>query len=410
MNLEHALGDVPTNRRNCPIVALLPAHPQIIVGKGWRSVHVISSGRSPRRGGEPDSIPNRDNISQRKLLTWGTVCGNNSSSRGVKMKLLSGGDRYFPHLFKRFSQFGALFGSPIESIKLQRIVAAARARSHTARGSRNGIKYVGDYLSLGMSRQERLKSIKHHYEFMGQYARHVRVSDGITLWTLTDDEEKSHELRLQCSLMAPMEGEAELCYILQDERLFTLTFSFMDGNIVGYKDAPVIFVGGLQGAYFAREKVRYSARKNGEIAPAMMLILAVYAVADAFGIQTVVGPSNAKQIASRKSVDGRSSSLDYNDLWRRCGGLEDYNGHYHIPVLGPSTSQSEISGVHRARTRRRRKKKMAIRATMLRRVAASLKGDAVFLRPETTLRSAINPQMRPIDRVSESGAPQPAYL
>ena len=278
---------------------------------------------------------------------------------------------------RRLKQVFVLLGRPNETLRLKKVIAAARARSHTALNSRGTIKYIGDYLSLRFTRQERFKSIEHHYDFLRKKASGVRITDGLTLWCSIDDEGRTHDLIMQSSSMAPMEGETELCFRLDRERLFTLTFSIVDGGIIGCDETAVVFVGGVQGAYFGQDRVRYSARKNDEIAPITILLLAVSAIADVFGIRTIVGTSNRSQVSSLKSVDGRSASLNYDGLWQRYGGVEDGRGHFLTPVSASTDVKNDVSGKHRARTRRRRKRRIEIMAGMFRNVATALDSDAV---------------------------------
>lgn len=278
-------------------------------------------------------------------------------------------------VMKRLRQVGAVLTHAGEVFRLRRVMAGAYARMHATFSNRNAVKFIGGYLSLAFSPRERFELIEYHYQFLEKEARHVRLADGVTLWAMVDDEGRSHDLRLQPVAMAPMEGEAELCFRLDGERLYTLTFSVVDGGKFGCGESPLIFVAGVQGAYFVRDRIRYAARKNDEIAPLGMLVLAAHALADIWGIKTIVGTSNKAQIASLQSVDGRSSTTDYDALWAHYGGIDDGRGHFRFPVSDPTAVGTEVSGTHRARTRRRRKRRIEIRESMLRAGALALEKD-----------------------------------
>ncbi|QDZ06208.1 DUF535 domain-containing protein [Sphingomonas panacisoli] len=278
-------------------------------------------------------------------------------------------------------QVAALLRRPGPALRLKRIAGRARKSGHASADASIPLKYVGDYLSLSLSPGERYRALAFHYGFLESTITGVRIEPGLVLWQSIDDEGKTHDVVLQPAWAAPMEGETELCFRLDGVRLFTLTFCIVQGGLVGSAEPAVIFVGGVQGIFFGKDRIRYAARKNQEIAPLAMLLLAIDAVAEMLGIATIVGTSDTAQAASQTSVDGRSTTIDYAALWRDMGGIDDGRGHYCVAVGQTSGAEKEVAGKNKARTRRRRLQRRAVRDAMIGMLAVALGRDAPAAAP-----------------------------
>ncbi|MBB3695380.1 DUF535 family protein [Sphingomonas sp. BK580] len=273
---------------------------------------------------------------------------------------------------RRARQLLGVLRHPVEQLRLWRAMSRARRAGIVATrsvGARHGrFKYIGDYLAAPLSRRERLAALIYHHEFVARHA--AAHGDALwrapfTLWERHDDERRHHALLLTPARLAPMEGEVELAFLLDGQRLFTLTFALVSGTLIGAADAPVLLVGGLQGGYQVREELRYAARANGEIAAPTLLLLAAATLAEALGAALLAGPSNRTQVAAGYVVDGRSSSLDYDELWAKLDGERTAADFFLVDPRREEPEESEVSGKHRSRTRRRRRLRAALRAEML---------------------------------------------
>ena len=279
---------------------------------------------------------------------------------------------------RRARQLLGLLRHPVEQVRLRRAMARARRAGVAAArgpGTRHGsFKYVGGYLAAPLSRRQRLAALIHHHDFV---ARHAAAHGDtlwrapFTLWERHDEEGRHHALLLTPARLAPMEGEAELAFLLDGQRLFTLTFALVSGALIGAADVPVLLVGGLQGGYQVREELRYAARANGEIAAPTLLLLAAATLAEALGAALLAGPSNRTQVAAGYVVDGRSSTLDYDELWAKLDGELTAADFYLVDPRREEAEEGEVSGKHRSRTRRRRRMRAALRAEMLAAIAAA---------------------------------------
>ncbi|WP_159758568.1 DUF535 family protein [Sphingomonas sp. 8AM] len=271
---------------------------------------------------------------------------------------------------------------PGDHLRLYRTLSRARAAGASA--PRASYKYVGQYLAASLTRQTRLAAILHHHDLVARLAaQHGNTlwREPFVLWQHDDEHGRRHAVSLHAAGLAPMEGECELAYCLDGKRLFTLTFAFVGGEIIGEAEGTLLFVGGLQGAYYAREELRYAARANGEIAAPTLLLLAAAALAEALGIVRLAGPSRRTQASATYVVDGRSSSLDYDELWAGLGGEPTARGFFIVDSLRDPAATAEVSGKHRSRTRRRRRLRAAIRAEMLATIQTALNQPGRPARP-----------------------------
>lgn len=228
-------------------------------------------------------------------------------------------------------------------------------------------KYLGDYLSLSFSTSERLRALAGHYQRFGEVlhalAERSPWPDGIAVWELPGDDGEIPPLRvlIEPSELAPMEGEIQIRFAAGDQTLFTLTFLLAPGDLFGLADDTVIFVGGVQGGVNCRIEMRQAAKRNGEIAPAAMLLLTLRSFATVLGVKTILAVSESDQIAQSYASD--KLKLDYRDFWAQAGGYPQgacfvlANNHIDRPL-------HDIPISHRRRTRRKRERRDAIRAAI----------------------------------------------
>jgi uncharacterized protein VirK/YbjX len=238
----------------------------------------------------------------------------------------------------------------------RRVLRDARQSGVASRDMLLDFKYLGSYLAEQLSAERRRAAIAFHYTFLKHsitsFGKRQLWNDGISIWhQYGDSREQDLVIRLERATLAPMEGEAQLRFLLGNLTLCTLTFCFLDGASIGLPSDAVLLIGGLQGAANRRREIRMAAKANGEIAPAASLILAAKAIAMAFRVQYVVGVSTERHIAwgyAREKI-----SLSYDDMWLKAGGTRVDEGFF---VLAPGMEKplKDIPISHRPRTRRKR--------------------------------------------------------
>jgi len=264
---------------------------------------------------------------------------------------------------KRLRQFEYFISHLPQHVAYLKKIRAARRRGVVGSDPLIGMKYLGVYLADSMSTAARRDAIAYHYGFLSRSitgAREARRwSTGADIWQLRDEETgQACTIRLESSVLSPMEGESQLRFIFGPKTLCTLTFSFINGTLLGLPAAAVLFIGGVQGGADCRREIRVAARMNGEIAAASMLLVAARAIAQNFGVGYVVGVSGDYHAANPHAR--QKISLSYDAMWVDSGAMRTTRGFF---VIDPGTgkSLSDVSRTHRARTRRKRQRKLELR-------------------------------------------------
>ena len=253
--------------------------------------------------------------------------------------------------------------NPRKHLRYLRILRQARAMGLADTDRLTELKYAGDYLSSSLTMHTRRRCLRFHYQVLIRAMRHYSNSaiwQGETeIWAKRTEGGDLLRLTLSRSILAPMEGESELCFTMNGQMLSTLTFSLVHGRHLTLPCAEAIFIGGLQGGYDCRQPIRDAAKLNGEVSPAAMLLLAVEALANVLGIDHMVGTSTDEQASASYAL--REIMLNYDGLWQGLGARSVRNGFYVKAVATLDHADRAVAGSHPSRTRRRRVLKRAIR-------------------------------------------------
>ncbi len=225
------------------------------------------------------------------------------------------------------------------------------------------VKYLGAYLSSSLTLRARRDCLRFHYRFL---ADAMRSSANGAVWRRETQVWSAHiaggpplRVTLGRSTLAPMEGESELCFMMGDRTLCTLTFAFVHGRDLQLPCSEAIFIGGLQGGLDCRQQIRDAAKLNGEISPAAMLLLAAEAIANVLGVDHMVGVSTDEQAAAGYAVP--KIALSYDRLWQERGAHHVRTGFYVKAIAAADDADKAVAGSHPSRTRRRRVLKKMLR-------------------------------------------------
>ena len=280
---------------------------------------------------------------------------------------------------KRVNQLRYLVTHLRDHAAFLKVLRAARRDGVVRPDILTGIKYLGIYLAASMTTEVRRSALAYHYAFLSRTAGRdgsARLwTEGAEIWAWHDAADGDEfSIRLEPATLSPMEGESQLCFIFGAKPLCTLTFSFIDGAIVGLPSEAVLFIGGIQGGANCRREIRIAARANGEIAPASMLLISARAIAEHLGVRYVVGISGEHHAAVPHAGD--KITLGYDAMWLEAGALRTEGGFF-VVVPGTEKPLAEVSRSHRARTRRKRELKLAVRQ-QIRTEIARLHGAAGY--------------------------------
>lgn len=216
-----------------------------------------------------------------------------------------------------------------------------------------------DYLIAGQSLRQRSQCVLAHYSFEdahfnAAYKRAVYLDKvGLILWSKTVGE-TSFAVRLALEVNAPSEGDLRLTFLVNDQNLHRISFSWVDGSIAGLAPLPTIFVGRNQGR--ARDGSNLHELFEAAFpqnAASFFCVYALQGVAQALDLESVLGVKATSHIVYDEAAATQFGNA-YDAFWIGLGGVELARGAYQLPLPFYSKPLSEVSTKHRKRSASRR--------------------------------------------------------
>lgn len=226
-----------------------------------------------------------------------------------------------------------------------------------------------NYGMSGRSVEQRVGALIAHYQFAARvlppnlYAP-LLDNQPVELARLTA-KDRSFTVSLASSLGHEQKQEGEFTiFVSDDEALVLVRMAFSFGCSAGGQ--PQILIGGLQGlsAGIDKSHIVRATRELSGLRPKDAALVAVHALAEALGVETVLAVSQATHVlATEWAFSGSYISRDYDGFWRERGGIEAPGIGYilsrHDYVARVAATQSpRIADKHRATLTERVKAKL----------------------------------------------------
>lgn len=264
-----------------------------------------------------------------------------------------------------------LLANPAGHARLLRILQSKEVMYVTQHHPKLVYKYLsGNYLARHLSIGRRLIMQTHHYEFTrtrmhAGFLRNV-FADRPLIW---QDASKDHRFRITLSFpfsphhvnrVADHEGDLSLIFAMDDLPLYTLCFSVVPGRVVSVDRQDVLFLGRLQGADGRFEHIRQATRVLHDISPKDILLAALQGVANALGIDVIVGVSNAEQLSKSRGPRVEHVVFDYDSFWAALHAQRTVDNLFVLSLPMPEKPIETIAQKHRGRTLRKRRYKDSV--------------------------------------------------
>lgn len=250
-------------------------------------------------------------------------------------------------------------------IAVSEFFGRAHTRALVARIPHIGNKYLVSYLASRFGKVERRRILLHHYDFAERHLigslYDVLFQSSPVLWR-DGDSLSSSTISLAVS-DHHQEGDLSLLFKFGGELIFVVSFSVVEGPLVGSGDQAVLLVGRVQGAPNKLSEIRASTKACRDISPAHLLIAALQAVADSLRIATIAGVSNSQQLVKGSSARA-AFHFNYDDFWESLLAAPTPLGFYVMPVPLLQKPLAAIAITHRRRTRRKREYKEMLTETV----------------------------------------------
>ena len=212
-------------------------------------------------------------------------------------------------------------------------------------------RYQHRYINLAWTRRQRLKALRDHYEFaLARFPRplfHMLYRERqVLLGKLRLRDGDYLSLVLKAPFRRSREGELSLLLLdATGQQISCATITVVDGG-------RAMIIGCLQGASKSagRDVVRELTRQCHGLRPKNLLLSMIRALAEAFGVERVIGIGNAHHVFA--GIPDKIKA-DYDAFWVESGGTPGDDGFYELPPREPARCASEIESKRRAEFRRR---------------------------------------------------------
>ena len=212
-------------------------------------------------------------------------------------------------------------------------------------------RYQHRYISKAWTPRQRLQAVRDHYDFaLARFPRelfHVLYRERqVRAGQITLRDGGHLSLMVKAPIRRGREGEISLALV--DDTGLQLSyaqFSIINGG-------RTIVIGCLQGAAnnAGREAVRELTRQCHGLRPKNLLLSMVRAVADAFGVDEVLGVGNDRHVFAGIADKVKA---DYDGFWLESGGEIADAGFYRLPPREPARNEADVESKRRSEFRRR---------------------------------------------------------
>ncbi len=207
---------------------------------------------------------------------------------------------------------------------------------------------IRSYVVLGLSITQKISLLTNHHLLLAEFLKPKllkRVLQGeiIELSQLTAKDGNVYSINI--TILDRYWREGGLTIFMVDKSMIgkknfiitTLTFNF------GKKDNGDIFIiiGGLQGTPLGKEKIVSTTRMLNGLRPKYAVLEALYAIASAFNIDSIVATSNTNHVFGKTKLAKKIHS-DYDNFWLEIGGIKDKDNNFQLPLALPKRSLEEV--------------------------------------------------------------------
>ena len=216
-----------------------------------------------------------------------------------------------------------------------------------------------DYLIKGLSARRRVQAVLSHYRFEETtfnqaYMEAVYGQGSLPLWQ-HEDEGGSFTIQLEMASRSNAEGDLTVALIADGKCLHRLSFSWLEGEMVGV-DMPVVpFIARNQGRWIdSGAAFEAFERVFPNNSPSFFCFAAMQGIALALGMDKVVAIRSEAHIAYDPDPEKHFANA-YDGFWKILGG-EEMPGRdgYLIPLPFYVKPLSEMPSKHRKRAALRR--------------------------------------------------------
>ena len=248
------------------------------------------------------------------------------------------------------------------------------------------LRPLRSYLRRGLDPSRRAQAVQSHFAWLSSHFSMPwidRLYTGETFALLPGAPlVEGLGLTLSCARHLGREGELAIHLEWQGERAMSVAFSVIDSRLVVASATlaprltpsagPRAVIGSIQGTRGADARLRELSAATQRLRPGALLVLAVQALSDAWGLEPPLGVATSSHVYAGYASRRRQVALDYDATWRDAGGMPLGRHYWALPAQTLLRPDSEVESRRRAQHRRRNALRTSLQETVQRSAGALL--------------------------------------
>ncbi|MBI3441198.1 MAG: DUF535 family protein [Proteobacteria bacterium] len=214
---------------------------------------------------------------------------------------------------------------------------------------RLAMRPVYRYVRPGLSPTQKIDIINYYYTSLATRFSPAGVTsflheEGHQMAELTGKSGRKYAL----ILLTETTKEGAIKFLLMDTHLNACLAKITGIIGVDKNQHPVFLVGSIQGSYppTGKEDIAHATKDLNNLRPKQVVFYAACALAEWFGIDTVLAPSLRNQIAMKVFYRKHKIYNDYNSFWEEFVPISPDND-YHIPLPVPRRQAADVPSKRR---------------------------------------------------------------
>jgi uncharacterized protein VirK/YbjX len=256
----------------------------------------------------------------------------------------------------RVSKSAWLIANPRTSFEIAHVFVSPQMRPALRIEPRLMFKFLAEYLATDLSRKERAAMMIHHYRFLRDRAHpdfYQRIiAHRLALWQFASNG-SDHRIWLSFPRTPHGEGDLTLTFEVDGHEIYMLAFTIGPGEIAGLDCADAIYIARVQGKRRGMDRIREATRECNDVSPAALLLAAAEGIAEAFGLEHMIGISAGIQVST---TYGRTDNFvkAYDEFWKTAGGSKLAREMYHLALPISGKPILSVKRNHRSRALHKR--------------------------------------------------------
>ena len=221
------------------------------------------------------------------------------------------------------------------------------------------LKCTRAYLWTGLNGQQRVAA---QLAFFDWFLDKFKLADVLSFYekgsvslAKVQHNDTDFEVLLSPSRGLAREGELAVTLHMNNAVLLRSSVSILPAQMLGLSgDGHALFVGCFQGTSNTKDLVKQATQALERTKPTFILLNALQAMAQAWGLVGIVGVADKKHAYASYFSLSKRISIRYDDVWQQLGATEQtFQQDWLLPLVWEARSEHEVESKKRSALKRR---------------------------------------------------------